>query len=153
MMMMTRLLHWPLSMPDPLPFRGRQRPQQPPPAALILLVMEQLPSHLREIHHQHMVRPKLKLAMVLLQLLLHMGHPLVTVPPPQKLDPLELTLGLEPLALMEDTKSPLLQRHYLQPQQGARHSTADTLALLLNQHPLSYRKGGSVARTALTVEV
>lgn len=115
--------------------------------------MERLPSHLPEIHLQHMVRPKLKLAMVLLPLLLlHMEHPLVTVPPPQKLDPLELTLGLEPPALMEDTKSPLQQHHYLQPQQGARHSMADTLALLLNQHPLSYRKGGSVARTALTVE-
>ena len=88
-----------------------------------------------------MVRPKLKLAMVLLRLLLHMEHPLVTVPPPQKLDPLELTLGFEPPALMEDTKSPLLQRHYLQLQQGARHSTADTLALLLNQHPLSYQRG------------
>lgn len=114
--------------------------------------MERLPSLLPEIHHQHMVRPKLRLAMVLPQLLLHMEHPLVTVPQPQKLDPLELTPELEQPALMEDTKSPLLQPHYLQPQQGAHHSTADTLALLLNQHPLSYQRGGSVARTALTVE-
>ena len=97
--------------------------------------------------------------------------PLVTVPPPRKLDPLEPTLGLEPPALTEDTKSPRLRRHYHQAQQDARHSTAvaDTLAPLPSHHLLSYRRGetninsikrqhifivktgGSVARTALTV--
>ena len=95
-----------------------------------------------------------------------MEHPPVTVPPPQKLAPAEPTPGREPPALMEDTRSPPLQRHYHQPQQGARHSMADTLVPLLSQHLLSYQRGetsnemqhtfmvktgGSVARTALTV--
>merc|ERR1719331_3786098 len=101
-----------------------------------------------------MVRPRLKLvrAMVLLPLRLT-EPPLVTVPRLRKLDPLEPTLGLEPPALTEDTKSPPPRRHYHQPQQDARHSTAvaDTLAPLPSHHLLSYRRGGSVARTALTV--
>ena len=91
-----------------------------------------------------MVPPKLKLvrAMVLLPLRLT-EHPLVMVPPPRKLDPLEPTLGLEPPALTEDTKSPLPRRHYHQAQQDARHSTAvaDTLAPLPSHHLLSYRRG------------
>ena len=132
--------------------------------------MAQLPSHLPEIHHQHMAPHKLKPARAMVPLLLRLTeHPLVTVPPPQKLDPVEPTLELELPALMEDTKNPPLQRHYLQLQRGARHSMADTPAPLLSQHLLSYRRGktnfnsikrqhsfivksgGSVARTALTV--
>ena len=135
--------------------------------------MAQLQNHLPEIRHQHMGPPRLNLVRPMVLLLLLplrlMEHPLVTVPPPQKLDPVEPTLGLEPPAPMEDTKSPPPQRHCLQPQQGARHSMADTLALLLSQHLLSYHRGktniisiqrqhtftvktgGSVARTALTV--
>ena len=91
-----------------------------------------------------MVPPKLKLvqAMVLLPLRLT-EHPLVTVPPPRKLDPLEPTQGLEPPALTEDTKSPPPRRHYHQVQQDARHSTAvaGTLAPLPSHHLLSYRRG------------
>jgi len=125
--------------------------------------MAQPQSHLPETHHQHMVHPKLKLVRAMVLPLLHlMEHPLVTVPPPQpmeatdkqslKLDPAEPTLVLEPPALMEDTKSPPLQPRFHQPAQGDRHSMADTPVLLLSQHLLSYQRGGSVARTALTVE-
>ena len=85
---------------------------------------------------------KLKPARATVPLLLRLTeHPLVTVPPPQKLDPAEPTLERELPALMEDTKNPLLQPHYLQLQRGARHSMADTPAPLLSQHLLSYRRG------------
>jgi len=114
--------------------------------------MAQLQSHLPEIHHQHMAPHKLKPARAMVPLLLRLTeHPLVTVPPHQKLDPAEPTLERELPALMEDTKSHLQQRHYLQPRRGARRSMADTPAPLLSQHLLSYRRGGSVARTVLTV--
>merc|ERR1719234_241960 len=148
---------------DPHRFLGSQLQLQLPPAVLILLAMAQPQRHLPETHHQHMVHPKLKLVRAMVLLPLHlMEHRLVTVPPRQpmeapdkqslKLDPAEATQVLEPLVLMEDTKSPPLQPRYHQPAQGDRHSMADTPVLLLSQRLLSYQRGGSVARTALTVE-
>ena len=98
---------------------------------------------------QHMVHPQLRLVP-------HpMDHPLAMAPPPPQrmeardkrsprlLVPQERTLVLEPPVLTEVTRNPHQQRHCLQPQQGARHSLADTPVLLLSLHLLFLQKGKS----------
>ena len=97
---------------------------------------------------QHMVRPQLRLVP-------HpMDHPLAMAPPPQHMEARdkrsprllalrERTLVLEPPVLTEVTKNPRQQRHCLQPQQGARHSLADTPVLLLSLHLPFLQKGKS----------
>ena len=96
---------------------------------------------------QHMVRPQLRLVPH------RTDHPLVMAPPPQHMEardkrsprlvPRERTLVLEPPVLTEVTRNPRQQRHCLQPQQGARHSLADTPVLLLSLHLLFLQRGKS----------
>ena len=99
---------------------------------------------------QHMVHPQLRLVP-------HpMDHPLAMAPPPPQrmeardkrsprlLAPQERTLVLEPPVLTEVTKNPHhQQRHCLQPQQGDRHSLADTPVPLLSLLLLFLQRGKS----------
>ena len=97
---------------------------------------------------QHMVPPQLRLVPH------RTDHPLAMAPPPQHMEARdkrsprllalrERTLVLEPPVLTEVTKNPHRQHLCLQPQQGARHSLADTPVLLLSLHLLFLQKGKS----------